>query len=499
MTREERVARMQELERWVEEQNNEFTDEPFPPDIQEQWENNNRELAEHQLVLKELEERDAKLRQLAERQATREAGSDPGRAPARGPQRISAMTEREVYDLSAMRVNPLDPESGTREMRDRAVRAVELAHFPHPEIDEERARSHVLRLLRRADEEEIELGPLARRILTTGNPAYKRAFAKMMGSLLRGMGGIANLSLEEQRAVDAVRAMAVGTGNLGGFAVPYTLDPTLIPSSNWSVNPFRAVCRTEQITGNEWRAVTTPGTTADYASEAAESSDNSPTTLTQPTLLMNRAQCFVPVSIELTQDWGAIQSELAQVISDAKDDLEASRFTTGSGTGMPMGLLTGATSSTNVATSGSFVIGDLYKLEEAVPPRFRPRSVVLGNRNVFNKIRQFDTSGGAGIWIQNLQMGIQNNPPTPGTTGWNVLGYPAYEDTAMAVQASGNKLLVMGDPRYYVVVDRIGMDIEVIPHLFGVSNRPTGQRGFYAFWRNNATVLHANAFRVLNG
>jgi predicted phage gp36 major capsid-like protein len=42
------------------------------------------------------------------------------------------------------------------------------------------------------------------------------------------------------------------------------------------------------------------------------------------------------------------------------------------------------------------------------------------------------------------------------------------------------------------------MDIEVIPHLFGATNRfPTGQRGFYAFWRNNANVLSANAFRVL--
>src|SRR6266496_2143256 len=106
MTREERVARLNELERWVEEQNNEYTDEPFPPEVQEAWEANNRELSEHQLILKELEERDARLRDLAARQATRESGSDPGHAPTRGAQLVSHMSEREVYDTSAVRVNP---------------------------------------------------------------------------------------------------------------------------------------------------------------------------------------------------------------------------------------------------------------------------------------------------------------------------------------------------------------------------------------------------------
>jgi len=493
---------MQELERWIEEQNNEFTDEPFPPDIQEKWEANNRELSEHQLVLQELEERDAKLRILAERQQSREAGSDPGRAPKHGPARISAMNEREVYDLSSVRTSIFDPESGIRELRDRATRAVELAHFPHPSINQEDARAHVLKLLRRSDDENVELDALAKRILMTGSPAYKRAFAKTFNSLIRGLGGAANLSQEEMRAMDAVRALSVGTGSAGGFAVPYTLDPTLIPSSNWSVNPFRAVCRTEQITGNEWRAVTQPGVTAEYAGEGTAAADaSSGFALTQPTLLMLRGDVFIPVSIELTQDWGAVQSELAQVISDAKDDLEASRFTTGSGTGMPMGLITGATALVTANPASTFLIADLYSLEEAVPPRFRPRSVVFGNRAIFNKVRQFDTAGGSGVWLNNLQVGMNNQPPTPGSLGWQILGYPAYEDSAMASTIGTTKILAMGDPRYYCIVDRIGMDIEVIPHLFSSDNpgRPVGQRGFFAFWRNNATVLHTNAFRVLVG
>src|SRR5262249_58865847 len=49
--------------------------------------------------------------------------------------------------------------------------------------------------------------------------------------------GFPNLTREEQIASDRVeqfRAMSVGTGSAGGFAVPYTLDPTVIPTSSRS-------------------------------------------------------------------------------------------------------------------------------------------------------------------------------------------------------------------------------------------------------------------------
>jgi HK97 family phage major capsid protein len=62
----------------------------------------------------------------------------------------------------------------------------------------------------------------------------------------------------------------------------------------------------------------------------------------------------------------------------------------------------------------------------------------------------------------------------------------------------GSSILAIGDPSYYLIVDRIGMTIELIPHLFGSSNRyPTGQRGLYAYWRNTGVVVDPNAWRVL--
>ena len=510
LDREERLARMQELQQWIESQHAEFENEAFPPEVREMWDANNGELDQLQQEQAELEARDRRVRHLSTREDGTERGSAYLPAPttrtSEAPTVISRMNEAQVFDLGTVRANPFQGDGGSAELRDRALRAVELAHFPE-RVDREVAQEHVSRLIRRQGSEMWEQSAIARRILLTGSPSYVRAFGKTVHAMLRGQYA-AMLAPDETRAMEAVRAMAALTGSAGGFAVPYTLDPTIIPTSNLSVNPYRQVCRVEQITVNNWLGVTSAGVTAAYAGEAAPASDNSPT-LAQPSVFVQRAECFIPVSIELTQDWGALQSELANLIQDAKDDLEAVQFSTGTGTGVaPQGLITGATNTVAAAGVASFAVGDLYALEVAVPPRFRPRAQMIGNRFTYNKVRQFDTAGGANLWTPlpaPLQQGLANQVPRGGNTGYALIGYDANECSGMAsALTTGSKILVMGDPRYFIIVDRIGLDIEVIPHIFqtvtGANPQnvvPLGQRGFFAFWRNSAKVLDPNAFRVL--
>jgi predicted phage gp36 major capsid-like protein len=62
----------------------------------------------------------------------------------------------------------------------------------------------------------------------------------------------------------------------------------------------------------------------------------------------------------------------------------------------------------------------------------------------------------------------------------------AYSPTT----TSGSTVLTIGDFNYFAIVDRVGMSVEFIPHLFGGSNRyPTGQRGLYYWWRTSSQVL----------
>src|SRR5207244_6337788 len=101
-----------------------------------------------------------------------------------------------------------------------------------------------------------------------------------------------------------------------------------------------------------------------------------------------------------------------------------------------------------------------------------------------------------------LQALLASEVPRGGSLGARLLGYPAYECSAFtATLATTVKEAVMGDFGNMVIVDRVGMDIEVIPHLFGASqgNLPTGQRGIFAYWRNTSKVLDVNPFRVLVG
>jgi HK97 family phage major capsid protein len=57
---------------------------------------------------------------------------------------------------------------------------------------------------------------------------------------------------------------------------------------------------------------------------------------------------------------------------------------------------------------------------------------------------------------------------------------------------------IYGDFSNYVIADRIGMTVEFIPHLVGANRRPTGQRGWYAYYRVGADSVNDGAFRMLN-
>lgn len=59
-------------------------------------------------------------------------------------------------------------------------------------------------------------------------------------------------------------------------------------------------------------------------------------------------------------------------------------------------------------------------------------------------------------------------------------------------------ILAVGDPRQFLVAQRVGMTVEVVPHLFATgANRPSGQRGLYAYARVGHDVIVDNAWRVL--
>jgi HK97 family phage major capsid protein len=90
---------------------------------------------------------------------------------------------------------------------------------------------------------------------------------------------------------------------------------------------------------------------------------------------------------------------------------------------------------------------------------------------------------------------------SPETAEGRLLRRPMYENSAMTnITTVGALFLIYGDFSRFVIVDRIGLTIELIPHLFDTTNNwPTGQRGLYCYFRNSSKVIDADAFRVLIG
>lgn len=476
MTIDEMRSRLDEVKERLSDLHQQYVvdGEDLSDGTREEWDRLNDERDELTATLDEKEAMAARMKELNDAGEGERAGTSGAHFQTRN----TRARGNEIYDLSTIRSSFSDPEAANRELVDRAQRAAELNRYPHDHVTSERAQEAVKDLLERVDHPE----EVALRVLQTGSPAYKRGWSKKIAGH--------QVTPEEERALST-------TTTAGGFAVPFALDPTIIPTSNLSVNPYRAISNVKTITVSKWEGVSSAGVTAAFSSEATQASDNAPA-VDQPTVTPAKAQAFIPFSIEIGQDWGGLQTEMARLLQDAKDDLEADRFTFGTAsTPEPEGVVKAGTAFVNTASSATFAIADLYSLEQALGPRFRPRASFIGNRAIYNKVRQFDTAGGAGLWVR-VGEGLPSNVPTPGSLGNNLLGYPAYEVSPMTTAITSNSLFLMvGDFSYFVIVDRVGMDIELIPHLFGANQRPTGQRGLYAYWRTGSTVVSTNAFRIL--
>jgi HK97 family phage major capsid protein len=404
-------------------------------------------------------------------------------------QRSGVARGEDIFDLSTVRSSVTDPFQQGKEMRERALRAVEAAHISEVDHFDDAARSkgRIEGLLKKTDSAD---GQFARYLLAVGSPSYKRAFAKYLST-----GDASMMDRQEQAAWTAgqmaSRALNLTAAN-GGYAVPFELDTTILNTNNGVVNPIRQLARVKQTTVDEWRGITSTGITASYVAEATESTDNSPT-LAQPTVSTERAHAFVPFSIEVGMDWSSLQDDMTELFRDAKDVLESSKFVSGSGTNEPFGVLTGATTTVAAAAGLTVTLANLYALKNALPPRYRNsgRAAFLANVSVLDRFRQFDTVGSAtAVWQDGLQAG------TPSS----LLGYPVYEASDISgTITNAVKMAVFGDFSRYMILDRVGLTVEVLPHLLGANRRPTGERGLYAYWRNGAKVLDANAFRALVG
>ena len=383
--------------------------------------------------------------------------------------------------------NPIEDESVQYGPTDQVRGAARTAIERIPLVDDN-VRGALYSTLERADD---VAGTLARHMIAASRPAYRSAWSKVIN------GRSYALTADEARALDHVRAASL-TDASGGYAVPTVLDPTLILTGTHdglTPNVVRQLATVRQITGDNLNVVSTAGVTASWTTEATEATDDAPTLATLA-LTPYKAHVTIPYTIDISQDWVGMEAEMRNLMMVAKDDLEIEAFTTGNGTNKPLGLFydiytnyTGQVQAS--AGSNTFTEPDLYALIQKVAYRWRNRGVWMGNEILFDKVRQLNVASAGVVWQQLAA-------DRPGT----ILGRPAYGNPQVdGTYGSGeNYVLLYGDiGSAYTIVDRVGMVVEPVQHLFGSTNNlPNGMRALYAYWRTGARVVNSGAVAVLN-
>ncbi len=327
---------------------------------------------------------------------------------------------------------------------------------------------------------------IARRLVATESDAYRSAFFKV------STGNQYALTAEESGAL--ARANALSPSTAGGLGVPVVIDPTILITSGKGLTGILSVARIESITNNEWRGVSAAHTSWSFDSEAAEVSDDA-SEMAQPSVPVHMARGFIPYSIEIGMDYPAFAAEMGRLLNSGYQDLLASKMATGSGSGEPTGVftaVTGASVTVSVTTAGTFDGEQLDRVWANLEERFRSNSTWFMSVDVENRIRAFsagdnynrftvDQSAG-GLMVLNGRQVVLSD----------------YAPSYAGVTTGASNILVLGDFSNFLVAQRVGMSVELVPHLFSTgANRPSGQRGWFAYARHGANSVNDLGFRLL--
>ncbi len=337
-------------------------------------------------------------------------------------------------------------------------------------------------------------GQVGKHILRFGGPAYEQAFSDWVRDPMAPAPKILHERAAEMRA-----AMAEGSNSTGGFLLPFVLDPTIILTNAGTVGPWREISGKRTTTTNTWHGIASAGVTAEWIAEATEVADASPT-VTQPTINVLKADAYIQASMEQVAD-STISGEITKLMADAKGRLENAAFATGNGVTQPFGIVNATSGAGNSVAGSSGAAGaadlvgaDIFALDNAMSPRYRPGASFVMNKAIANRVRQLASAGAVTPLNQFFWTDFGGANPS------KLIGYNVYESSDMdgtIVSGSTDDVIVLGDFSQYLIVDRLGMELQYNPMVLGSNRRPTGEVAFVAFWRTGANTFNSGAFKTL--
>ena len=293
-----------------------------------------------------------------------------------------------------------------------------------------------------------------------------------------------------------MKALNLGAGEDGGFAVPEQLD-TDISSTLRDMNVMRQAATIITIGGADYKKLfNVHGTSSGWVGETDPRPATDAPKLKEITPFMGEIYANPQATQRMLDDvFFNAETWLSQEIADEFAEQEEVAFTTGNGTNKPKGFLA-YTSTTEAdaarafgslqhklaAGTSAFTADEIKAMPFLLRAAYRRGAAFMGNGNTLAQAMLLKDSNGQYIWRPGLDQGV------PALLG----GYSYLENEAMPDQAANAKALAFGNfKRGYTIVDRMGTRVLRDP----LTNKP--YVGFYTTKRVGGMVTDSNAIKLM--
>lgn len=187
---------------------------------------------------------------------------------------------------------------------------------------------------------------------------------------------------------------------------------------------------------------------------------------------VNTAMASMPMTNSLLEDAafdivGLATDLMAEAFALGEDNV----FLNGTGAGQPQGLLSHPSASTIYSSAGGMYVktasaaaltaDGLIDLEGRLPAQYERNAVFILNKATKTAIRKLKDANNYYLFPQ-----INLGPLTAGPVPETLLGYPIVKDEFMPDVAANAFPIIFGDMSGYLVVDRVGISIQVLRELY---------------------------------
>lgn len=288
--------------------------------------------------------------------------------------------------------------------------------------------------------------------------------------------------------------MSTSTGSQGGYTVPVTVASTLVDALKDYGGMRRVAAQISTAAGNDMSFPTTDGTAeiGEIVSQNTPANASDPTFGTAPVNVYKFGSKVIAIPIELLQDTAIdILALIYKRMRDRIGRIQNVKFSQGSGTGEPPGLVTTASVGKIGATgqTTTIVYDDLVDLVDSIDVAYQMDGELTWQfgQTLRRSVRKLKDTAGRPLWTPSYDAGASKGVPDL------LLGYPVNINNDMPAPAANAKSLSFGQHGKYLVRD--AMDVTLF-RFDDSAYLSKGQVGFLAWARAGGNLLDTAAVKT---